>query len=141
MTPEQLTKLPKYAQEYIAKLRRQRDSAVARLDGYEDNQTPSNIWTEEYCFDGGDNGNNFTRRQYIQSDRVLFKNKGVALEVSCRGDEGIKLSWGPEKPWGPWGLGDIALVPTSYQQIRLTNIVYDEHELDRLNAMKERSKQ
>jgi hypothetical protein len=130
-TPAQLRRLPKWAQEHIRTLKRERNAAAMRLEVYQNTQTKSKIWVDDLtCYDGTK-----TTRNYIQGEGVEILHQGVKLSVWLLDDEGIKLSWGPGESYN---LGDIALVPTGYQQARLTNIVYDEHELARLIALKER---
>ncbi|URG17452.1 hypothetical protein Mbo2_082 [Rhodococcus phage Mbo2] len=51
-TPEQIAKLPKWAQEHIRHLRRERDEARRKADVLENTQERSRIWWEESY--GGD---------------------------------------------------------------------------------------
>lgn len=47
-------KLPKWAQQHIEEIQRQRDSAVAALKQYLDHQTPSRIYFEDFvCLEKG----------------------------------------------------------------------------------------
>jgi hypothetical protein len=134
LSPDKLDKLPKYARDHIATLVRQRDEAAARLKAFEDSQTPSKIRYENYIYDDNTNKHRDST-YYVQSDRVIVSHEGVDLEVSVRGDDGIQLHWGVAGC--RHALGAIALVPTSYQQARLVNIVYDEDELKRLLQLKQ----
>lgn len=128
---DKLDKLPKWAQRHIYNLTRQCDAAVERLHKFEDTQTPSNIWYDDSVYEKGRRDS----RQYVQSGRVIVSHKGVELEVSTRSDEGIQLRWGTAGC--RHSLGTIAFVPTSYQQARLVNLVYDEDELARLKQAKQ----
>lgn len=47
ISDEQLQRLPKYAQDYIKQLKRQRDTAVSRLKQFEDDQTPAPFYYQE----------------------------------------------------------------------------------------------
>lgn len=108
-----LAKLPKYAQNYIRCVERERDEAIEKCNRLTDHQTKSNIWVEDY----GVRGNRC--REYVQGDSVVIQNGDVSLRVSARRPESIELSWceGDEL----YGIGDVALIPTAYQQARLVN--------------------
>jgi hypothetical protein len=129
-TPEQLAKLPKWAQAHIARIERTRDDAIEQLGRYIDDQTPSSVYYEAMgSFD----------RKYIQSRRIVFQSEGVELTVMLPGDSqrGIELSWGPE---GCHGLGDMCFIPTAYQQARITNMAYTPNEYERLVNRRDKGK-
>lgn len=67
MNPLQLLKLPKWAQEYIIEIERQREAAVKALNDAFDNQTLSRIFTEDIvCVEKG--APSFFKK-YIQAPR------------------------------------------------------------------------
>lgn len=74
MTAEQLTKLPKWAQEAITSLQRQRDNAQAELKRLLDSQTKSFIYVHSRTL-------NLDDRSYIQDDSVNFVIEGGEIEV------------------------------------------------------------
>jgi hypothetical protein len=133
ITPEKIAKLPKWAQAHIRELNSQRESAVSKLDQYEDGNTPTNVWQEEYCYD---TKSNTLRKRYIQADRVEFQFQGVHLTVSLVQERGVELSWRPAG--GRAALGDLCFIPTSYQQARISNLVYNPDEIERLQRVKKR---
>jgi hypothetical protein len=133
----QLAKLPKWAQRYIKQVEGEREAAVFRLNQYQDRETPSNIWsTNLTCIGEKDRGPSITK-QYFHATDVEIEHKGVHLTVGglWNKDACMTLSWRPAGQGH--GMGDIAFVPTSYQQARLVNIVYDGVELDRLFKQKD----
>lgn len=91
MTPEQFDRLPKWAQEHIGKLTRERDTARRELDKYRDAQTPSPFYTE--AFYTAAHGR-FPRR-YIQAHgSLVVEHGGVLLRIGLR-DHGISMLFDP----------------------------------------------
>lgn len=114
MTPEQFSKLPLYVREHILTLERQRDKSQKELTAYLDNQTESNIWFTDW------DGN----KVYISSEaseRLTVKSKcgKIHLHIRNYNDDRIELGWSGGKD--EYGVGDVALTPTSYQQARLVH--------------------
>lgn len=136
MTPtkEQLARLPKWAQQHMAALQRERDTAVKAFREYEDGQTPSKIWCERLTYLDGSGPT--LHRNYFQADSIEMEYAGVHLDVNLRNADGIKLCWRPAG--SSVTMGPICLIPESYQQVRLSNLMYNEHELKRLRAAKEK---
>jgi hypothetical protein len=126
-TPEQIAKLPKWAQRHIRQLESTTRRALKRLEENEDGQTPSGIWYEDFVFLGGEN---IIHRTYVQSDKLEIEHQGVRLAVTAFGDDPINLRWGPAGSLS--AMGDICFIPTSYQQARLTNMVHTPIEYERL---------
>ncbi len=114
MTQEQLKKLPKWAQEELITLQRQRDAAVRALVDWEDKQTVSPFFIDEMICDGEQCGPS-TRRRYIEGSRVSCEWEGVSLDIMLRKGEGISLQWGMARHLN----GRIAMVPRSYQRVTL----------------------
>jgi hypothetical protein len=116
-TTEQLLRLPKWAQEQIRDLTRQRDTAVRKLFEFEDNQTPSKVWSEDMLHVGS---RPTLVRHYFQANDVEIEHAGVHLMVRGLHDDKspMHLSWRPAGEGG-WSYADVALIPESYQQVRL----------------------
>lgn len=82
-----VTKLPKWAQDHIEHLVRERDAAQNRLNEYIDSKTKSMIWVDD-CYP--------SRKRYIQSRTVVICT-AVMLEVQIKDDD-IRLQWsGPDR--------------------------------------------
>ena len=121
MTPtqEQLNKLPKWAQDHIRDIQRQRDIAVLRLDEMVDSQTPSPIYIDE--LDCTENGSPKCRRTYIQSNRICVEYAGVTLSIYCPQPNdsqrlyGIDLSYSETKSRS----GYVAIISRSFGNIQL----------------------
>lgn len=122
-TAEQLSKLPKWAQEHIQNVERQRVVAVRALDEYVDSQTPSSFYTEdlECTTDGGPT----MRRRYIHGHQISIDHAGVHLDIHlARKDDGqrefgIELQYGATE--GSLGFSPIAIVPHSVNAIQLVH--------------------
>ena len=110
--PEKIAKLPKWAQDHIRDIQRQRDIAVRALDQYTDNQTPSPFYVQEMeCVEKG--APKFYTR-YIHGHRMNVIHQGIELQILLR-DDHIDLSWsGYEK-----SMAEIAMIPASFQRVRL----------------------
>ena len=108
-----ITNLPKWAQKHIEDIQRQRDVAVQELNYYVDNQTPSQVWYDDYeCTEPGPP---VMRRKYIQTNRITIGHVGVELDVLCR-ENHIDIGWGIENTIG---LSDVIFQPSSFQRARL----------------------
>lgn len=112
----QINKLPKWAQEYIAKIERERDIAVRALRDYTDSTTesPFSVTTPECT---GEQAGPSHIKRYIQAHTVDVEWRGVKLSISAHdycADDGIRLQWETKR------LGrDVAFIPMSYQCARL----------------------
>ncbi len=113
MTDPRIEKLPKWAQDHIADIQRQRDVSVRELNEYIDKQTPSPFFVDEMVCTGEETGPT-VKRNYIQTRRVSVEHAGVSLDVYIR-DEVIELTWGD----GEYRNGDVAMIPVSRQQVHL----------------------
>jgi len=133
-TPEQIAKLPKWARAYISQLEDTADAATRQLEGYLDDQTPSQIWYDDWCRLGSIN---HTLRRYVQSFRVEVEHKGVALSVHCVGERGLELGWRPSGSRS--GIGRLCFTPTSFQQASIINLAYQPSEYERLLDQRERA--
>lgn len=123
MSDSRIEKLPKWAQDHIRRVERQRDIAQDALTAYEDNQTESPIYFEDLLCDGrGDHGNSQVTKYINGTNRVIFEKHGIRLTVTitdegpCHSD-GIHLQWGNKRG----SLGEVAMVPESFQTVRLVS--------------------
>ena len=109
---EQLSKLPKWAQERIRNLEREREVAVRALRDWSDSQTYSPISIPEYASTGENQGPTRYVR-YVEGHRVDIDWLGVRLSVLLR-DEVIDLQWSANH-----AIGDVCMQPRSYQNVWL----------------------
>ncbi len=121
-TPDDLNrflKLPKWVQDHIHTVERERDSALTALNKYVDNQTESPFSIMELeCLGEGDGTPSYKQR-YIQTHKMEIRAVGVALDIILR-DDHIDLSWGTmEQGWSTRGSGEVCMSPYSYQAIKL----------------------
>lgn len=112
--PEQIAKLPKWAQEYIVRLERDRDDARRTEKAYRDEQTPSPFF-QEY------QGNGLNELRYIQAHTICVQWRGVRLRVDAHGygnrGEGIHLQWEDENR----SMAECAFIPQSFQSARIVS--------------------
>jgi len=116
-----VAKLPKWAQDRMKALERERDTAVRALNAHVDGQTPSKVYWEEYLSTGEGHGDSTTgptnKRFYVQTDRLVVENCGIRLAINCHGSRdlmhwpGIQLRW--SDPFDTQNM--VALVPDSFQ--------------------------
>ena len=113
---EKIKKLPKWVQNNIKSLERERESAINKLNEYIDNQTPSSVFYEDLVCTGEQQGPS-NKRKYIQSHRIEFEHDGVYCAVTLRKGY-VQINWsGGER----WGSRDVAMIPESYQSIRIVS--------------------
>lgn len=111
---ENISKLPKWAQEIINDLSRERDTAIRELNSYVDSDTASDIYIDEYVSIGENRGPT-PKRHYIQGYTVTFNHAGIELDVNIFHDDVINLKWNAV------GRGDVAFIPDSYQSANLVS--------------------
>lgn len=80
-TTEQIAKLPKWAQDHIARIERRRADAVRQLEEYCDTVTPSPIKFDNWRINDGE------KVKYIQADEITFQ-LAERRSISVRIDEG-----------------------------------------------------
>lgn len=91
------SKLPKWAQEKIKQLERERQVAIDALNAALDNETPSPFYVES-CESTGEGVGPQKKIRYVQAYKMTVKWMGVILNImTCKGDgqrlDGIELSW------------------------------------------------
>jgi hypothetical protein len=113
-TPDQLAKLPKWAQEHIVNLERRTKTAEDALNDYKDNQTPSEFYTEDMlCV--GEGSPEYVKR-YVQGYKMNVEHDGVRLTILLRQDEkGIDLQWYSTDRL----MREVAMVPLSFNKVKI----------------------
>ncbi len=116
------TKLPKWAQEHIKDLHRQRDQAISALNKLTDAQTPASFYVDDHVGTGEEAGPTMKRR-YFQGSRISIAHAGVLVDVilSRENDSqrpfGVCLQFSSEERH----LGYVALIPTGFNQVALVS--------------------
>ena len=116
-TPEQLAKLPRWAQDHIKDITRERDVAVRALNEYCDDQTPSPFYVDEAVCTGEQRGPSIKRR-YIQAHTIKVNWAGVELVIDANGygnrNNEIGLQWSSTNH-----IREVAMIPQRFQSITL----------------------
>lgn len=113
VTGQMIVKLPKWAQDHIKELERERDAAIRALNEYVDGQTESPIFYDDLVSSGENRGPSL-KRVYVQSHKVEIIHNGVHLCIWLR--DHIDLQWGhPKRASG----ARTAFIPTSLQAASL----------------------
>lgn len=113
---DDISKLPKWAQQTIRELSRERDTAINKLNEYLDSETETEIYVDDLVSTGEQQGPTFKRR-YIQGHVITFNHSGVQLDVNIFYDGCIDLKWSIPTD----RIGDVAFIPQSYQNARLVS--------------------
>jgi hypothetical protein len=94
-TPNNCNKLPKWAQDYIQKVERQRDAAVDALNNFVNEQTPTNVYIEENPCTGEGTTGPICKIRYLQVHAVTFKLGKEEITVRHKFDSpGLQISAG-----------------------------------------------
>lgn len=113
-TGTMIVKLPKWAQEHIKKLERERDVAIRSLNEYVDGQTESAIYYDDLISTGEERGPS-NKRVYIQTHGIEIKHNGVHLSLLLR--ENIELRCEDLNR----GMNFVAFVPTSFNAMSIVS--------------------
>lgn len=104
-TPEQLAKLPKWAQEHIRILAMRLGERIDDLNALRQNKESHFYYQPEIC-----NG----PKVFVPAYSITCEHKGVVLEISPRqSSNGISLRWETSEH------SEIAFIPRSWQQANL----------------------
>ncbi len=108
-----ITKLPKWAQERIRNLERQRIAAVEALDDFEAAHATGPVTVHQMVSDKS--GGPSSRKVRFDAHWLTIEHAGVALDITLADDE-IRVSYtqGKSMPSSP-----VYLQPTSFQQFKL----------------------
>lgn len=98
-----LTKLPKWAQEYITAVERQRDHANESMERFLDSQTPSDFFVEEFS-------QKKMIKHYVQTNKITVKMDGKEIYINKEQDGSFYLASG-------WG--GIQIEPSASNAIRI----------------------
>ncbi len=113
-TPEQIAKLPKWAQEYIENLDRRVVIAERELKKMQDSQTPSEFYIDDVLCIG--EGTPQHARRYVQTHKMTVEHDGVKLTILLRQDEkGIDLQWNNTSRL----MSEVAMVPLSFNKVKI----------------------
>ncbi len=114
MAKDDISSLPKWAQERFSTIQRERDISVRELSQWNDSQTKSNFFITEYVTNGEKDG---FKKRYIQTNKISIQYEGIYFEAMATDGE-ISISWsgGEEAHSG----GEVAFIPVSYQRAKLT---------------------
>jgi hypothetical protein len=119
-TQQQLAKLPKWAQEHIRVIERERETAVEALNKYIDSQTESPFYTDDVICTGEGIGPSFKRR-YFQGYKLTAEHAGVRLRIHLAGEHDGQREYGIELSWEAMDKGTriVCMAPTARQQVQL----------------------
>jgi len=92
VTKFDITKLPRWAQERIRILERERAEAIGALNRFMNSQTVTPIFYEDFVNTGEKNGP-ISQRRYMQTNRVTFRLGKEEIEVTLR-NGGLEVSAG-----------------------------------------------
>jgi len=110
-----LTKLPKWAQEHIKDLQMQRDTAVSVVEEHCETQVPSPFKFESLSCETSPPSH---RTFYVDAHGLVVTHNGVELSIILR--DNIDLQWGVA---GGFRLnGEVSFVPISYMMASLERI-------------------
>ena len=111
-TPEQIARLPKWAQEYLKQLESDRLSAVRSLNEYVDDQAESPFRYWDYVNTGEEGRAPSHKTKFIQTNKMEVHWAGIELRVLIRpGQNEIDLQW--SKADGS-RIEEIAFIPKSF---------------------------
>lgn len=114
VTGAMLVKLPKWAQDHIKTLERERDVAVRSLNEYVDGQTESSIYYDDLISTGEERGPS-NKRVYIQTHSIEVEHNGVHLSLLLR--DNIELRCEDLNR----AMNFVAFVPTSFNGMSLVS--------------------
>lgn len=112
-TPD-ISKLPKWAQTHIKDLKRERDVMLRALNEFQDKQTPSPFYFEDWVCSGEAPGPT-PKRCYVQARTMVLVHGGIQLSVRPDDNGQIFLQWNSDGDL----MEEIALIPAAYQNARL----------------------
>lgn len=116
---EQIEKLPKWAQQLVRDLKRERESAVKALNDFLDQQTPSPFRMEDFVCTGEESGPTH-KTFYVQGHAMEVESSGIRLRVFAEekvfsSRKSIELKWEAVDE----RRNIVTMTPTSYQTIKL----------------------
>lgn len=118
-----VSKLPKWAQERILTLERERDLAIRALNAFQDEQTPSMFYHDDWVSTGEGKGPSVKRR-YVQTHNMVVENAGITLRIVCPVHSGSERANAIELQWSGMQrsvVEEIAFIPQSFCAARLVH--------------------
>lgn len=113
-TPEQISKLPRWAQEHIADIEQQRFVAIRALNEYQDSQTESPFRCRDFECTG--EGKEQLKTRFVQTNKMEVHWAGVELTVLIRPNvQEIYLQWCATDD----RIREIAFIPMAFGSARL----------------------
>lgn len=109
-----VSKLPKWAQEKIRSLEREKAASINALNRYLDEQTGSCFSVQELVSTGEKVGPSFKTR-FVQAHKMNVRHAGLDLSISTLDERGIELAWTPINQ----SIDDVAFIPVSFQRAML----------------------
>jgi len=109
-TETRIARLPKWAQDHICRLERQRERAVAEMNAALDTQSESPMYVDALVLAGETGKGPTVKRRYVQGRQIVIEWQDVRLSVDCRGD-GLRLQWETSNR----GVSRVAMIPDSFQ--------------------------
>lgn len=86
------TKLSKKVQRYIEDIERERDMAIRTLNEFQDSDTPSSFWIEDWVCTGETQGPS-TKKHYVQARRMTVQVGKGEVDFFLRDGE-LEISTG-----------------------------------------------
>jgi len=114
-TQAQINKLPKWVQDHIKTIERERDTTIRVLNDYLERASWSPFSIEDGICTGEHQGPT-TKTRYIQTEKMLVEHAGVRLAIHCD-NKCIVLQWEDSEQLGV----EVAMVPQSYQRVHLVS--------------------
>ena len=117
MDTKDISRLPKWAQEMITDLQRERETAIKALNDHLDSQTPSPFRIEDMVCTGEQTAPS-KKVVFIQTYKMTVEFKGIRLDILTSDDShqrqaGIELSWDRTNRM----CEGIGLVPVSFNKV------------------------
>lgn len=113
---EKIKKLPKWAQEHINKIERERDVSIKALNEFTDSQTEAPFFYSEFVCTGEERGPS-SKKKFIQTHQMEVEHAGVSLSITLR-DGRIDVGW---RAGNRFSNREAAFIPTSYMQARIVS--------------------
>ncbi len=123
MKDERFLKLPKWTQDYISKIERERDVAIIALRKAEDHSKESPFFYEDLACTGERKGPS-NLRFYIQAHHIVAEYAGIRVELYCVPNENhMRFNFGDIDR----SLEYAVMTPVSYQQYEIRNLNNAKH--------------
>lgn len=92
LTPDQLRKLPKWAQEHVDGIEREHMRARTELQNFLDDQTPAKFYTYTTDVSAG----RIRGKRYIAGREVCVQTEDTEFRIAVRDDGDVSIWWDRE---------------------------------------------